>query len=52
MSVTSNHSPYSTARIEEGKKIRDKLQSHKKIVEDIKDQKLQTLRDSNIPAKY
>jgi len=38
--------------LEEGKKIKDKLASEKKILENIKSQKLESLNNHGIPTKY
>lgn len=40
------------SRLEEGKKIRDKLLNEKHLLEGIKDQKLKTLHDHGIAEKY
>lgn len=39
-------------RLEEGKKIRDKMLNEKKLLENIKDTKLKGLNDNYIPDKY
>lgn len=39
-------------RLEEGKKIKDKLNLEKRLIETIKDNKLKDLNDKAIPDKY